>query len=90
MDREVLSNLSYNEKRLLLALDAAGGSASPADLIADGAFRLEVEIMGSASWLQSKGLAAIEESTARSYSLADPGPLADGLPERRALRIISA
>ena len=88
MDKEVISNLSYNEKRLLLALDAAGGSASPAELISEGGFQLEVEIMGSASWLQSKGLALIEESVSRSYSLTDSDSLRDGLPERRALRII--
>ncbi len=90
MDREVLSNLSYNEKRLLLALDRAGGSASPGELIEKGDFSLEVEIMGSASWLQSKGLAAIDEKVTRSYSLTDPDSLREGLPERRALRIIDA
>ena len=45
---EVIDNLSYNERRLLLALEAAGGSSSPADMIAAGRFALEVEIMGSA------------------------------------------
>ena len=62
---EILEGLSYNEKRLLIALEARGGAASPADLIADGAFGLEVEIMGAASWLESKGLARISESSVK-------------------------
>ena len=41
---EILEGLSYNEKRLLLALGARGGSASPAELIADKQFGLEVEV----------------------------------------------
>lgn len=48
---EILEGLSYNERRLLIALDPAGGGSSPADLIAAGRFDLEVEIMGAASWL---------------------------------------
>ena len=55
--KELLEGLSYNEKRLLLALDKNGGRGSPADMIEKGGFGLEVEVMGSASWLASKGLA---------------------------------
>lgn len=84
----ILEGLSYNEKRLLLALDARGGSASPADLVADGSFSLEVEAMGAASWLESKGLAGISEATERFYVLTDPSA-AEGLPERRAMQLIS-
>ena len=85
---EILEGLSYNEKRLLLALSARGGSASPADLVADGSFSLEVEVMGAASWLESKGLAGISESTVRYYVLADGA--GEGLPERVAMGLISA
>ena len=87
---EVIDNLSYNERRLLLALEAAGGSSSPADMIAAGRFALEVEIMGSASWLSSKGLAEIKESSEKFYVLADAGILESGLPERKAIRAIDA
>ena len=76
---EILEGLSYNEKRLLLALKGRGGAASPADLIADGAFNLEVEIMGAASWLESKGMARISETTERIYVLSDANA-AQGLP----------
>ena len=85
---EILEGLSYNEKRLLIALEARGGVASPADLIADGAFGLEVEIMGAASWLESKGLARISESSEKFYVLTDPSA-AEGLPERVAIILIS-
>ena len=85
---EILEGLSYNEKRLLLALKDRGGSASPADLIADGAFNLEVEIMGAASWLESKGMARISESTERFYVLSD-ADAAKGLPERTAMDLIA-
>ena len=90
MDSEILSGLSYNEKRLLLALDSVGGSGTPAKLVEAGGFSLEVEVVGSASWLQSKGLAVMKEEVTRYYSLTDPESLKDGLPERRALRFIEA
>ena len=86
---EILEGLSYNEKRLLLALKDSGGAASPADLIADGAFNLEVEIMGAASWLESKGMARISETTERFYVLSD-ADAAKGLPERTAMDLIAA
>ncbi len=87
---EVLEGLSYNEKRLLLALDGRGGSASPTDLVADGSFSLEVEVMGAASWLESKGLASMSESSERFYVITDRSAVSDGLPERIALGLISA
>lgn len=88
MDSGLLSGLSYNEKRLLLALDKIGGKGTPAELVSAGGFGLEVEVMGSASWLQSKGLAHIDEKSSVFYALADPDSLRQGLPERRALAAI--
>ena len=85
---EILEGLSYNEKRLLLALDARGGKASPADLIEEGSFGLEVEVMGAASWLESKGMASISESSEKLYVLADPSAVESGLPERVAITAI--
>ena len=87
---EILEGLSYNERRLLIALDPAGGGSSPADLIAAGRFDLEVEIMGAASWLSSKGLAVIEEEVTRYFELADRDVVASGLPERQAIGLIAA
>lgn len=90
IDKDILDGLSYNEKRLLLALADKGGVASPADLIAAGAFSLEVEIMGAASWLESKGLATLSESSEKFYVLEDRTVIEQGLPERVAVRAIAA
>lgn len=90
VDAGILEGLSYNEKRLLLALEARGGAASPADMIADGRFDLEVEIMGAAQWLESKGLAVLKETTEKFYVLADAAVVEDGLPERIAIKAIDA
>lgn len=87
---EIIDGLSYNERRLLLALGAAGGKASPADMISAGKFELEVEIMGSASWLASKGLAQIEERSERFFVLSDKDVIGSGLPERKAIKAIDA
>ena len=90
VNAEILEGLSYNEKRLLLVLADRGGAASPAEMIADGRFDLEVEIMGAASWLESKGMAVIKESSEKFYVLADAGIVDTGLPERIAIGCIDA
>ena len=88
MDKALLDGLSHNEKRLLLALDERGGSATTADLVSGGAFSVEVEAMSAASWLESKGLAAISERSDRFYVLADGSAGSVGLPERVAITVI--
>jgi len=85
--QEIRDGLSHNEKRLLLSLSEMS-ACSPADLIAAGRFELEVEVMGAASWLSSKGLAKIEENISRSFVLTDADIVVQGLPERRALTAI--
>ncbi|MCQ2084762.1 MAG: phenylalanine--tRNA ligase subunit alpha [archaeon] len=87
---ELLEGLSYNEKRLLLALDKNNGCGSPADMIRIGGFGLEVEVMGSASWLASKGLAEIKEESTKYYELANVKEVENGLPERKAIIAIDA
>jgi phenylalanyl-tRNA synthetase alpha chain len=89
VDPIILEGLSYNEKRLLLALDSKGGSASPGELIADGSFDIELEVMGAASWLESKGLAKLDESVAKFYALEERSAVEQGLPERIAITLIS-
>ncbi len=86
---EILKGLSYNEKRLLLALKKVGGVATPEELINKSDFTLEVEIMGSASWLSTKGLAVIDEKQSIFYKLGDEDVAKNGLPERRAIIAIS-
>ncbi len=88
MDKALLDGLSHNEKRLLLALEERGGSATTADLVSGGAFSVEVEAMSAASWLESKGLAAISERSDRFYVLTDESAVSVGLPERVAITII--
>ena len=88
--KELLEGLSYNEKRLLLALNKNNGRGSPADMIRIGGFGLEVEVMGSASWLASKGLAEISEESTKYFELTDPEASRKGLPERNALKVLDA
>jgi len=85
---EIYEGLSYNEKRLLLALNEMG-TASPAELTASGKFTLREEVMGAASWLSSKGLATMDERSIKYYVLIDKNVIAKGLPERRALAAIA-
>jgi phenylalanyl-tRNA synthetase alpha chain len=87
--QDVIDGLSYNEKKLLLALDKRGGKASPSELVSSGEFALEVEAMGAASRLSFKGLAEIRESSESYWALSDPGESAKGLPERHALTAIN-
>ncbi len=84
---EILEGLSYNEKKLLLVLDGKGGSAKIADMVSEGDFSLEVEAMGAASWLESKGLATLSERSEKFFALAGDVP---ELPERVALKAIDA
>ena len=87
---EILESLSYNEKRVLLALESAGCSMSPADFIEKGGFELEVEVMGGASWLASKGLVTIDEDVSKFFIVSDMSVIENGLPERKAIQVIDA
>ena len=89
VSEEILEGLSYNEKKLLMALNGRNGSAMPADLIADGEFGLEVEIMNAASWLESKGMAVIKEDSEKFITLIDTSIVEMGLPERIAVTKIN-
>lgn len=90
MDHDVAGELSYNEIKLLLALQAAGGNASPGDLISKYDFSMEVEVMGAASWLETKGLAKITEKSTMFYAIGDRSEAVKGLPERRAIEAIAS
>ncbi len=88
--KEIVDSLSYKEKKLLIALDDMGGVATPAEIMDKGIFDLEVEVMGSASWLNIKELATIESEQAEFYSIADMQKAEQGLFERRAVDAIGA
>ena len=87
---EIIEGLSYNERRLLLALESAGDGLSPAELVSKGGFELEVEVMGAASWLASKGLVVIDEDVSKFFVVADTTVVENGLPERKAIKAIDA
>ena len=87
---EIIEGLSYNERRLLLALESAGDGPSPAELVSKGGFELEVEVMGAASWLASKGLVVIDEDVSKFFVVADTTVVENGLPERKAIKAIDA
>ncbi len=89
VDKEILKGLSYNEKRLLLALDARKGTATSAELIEDGSFELDVEVMRSALWLESRQMATITEDVQKYIALEDTSVVDKGLPERIAIECIS-
>jgi phenylalanyl-tRNA synthetase alpha chain len=88
MDKALIEGLSHNEKRLLLALDESGGKGSPQDMISDGKFDVEVEILRAALALESKGLVKIDAVSTRSYEVSDRKAAAI-LPERKAIAIIA-
>ncbi len=87
MPRDLASELSYLEKRVLLALRDTG-RASPEVIRARGKFKELVEVMNAASWLQAKGLVTMTERVVRSYRLARSERARKPLPERRALRAL--
>lgn len=86
----LIEELSYNEMKLIRALDIKGGSSSPKDLVSDGEFELDVEVMGAASWLESKGLVKISKNSKKFYVLSDKSIIHVGLPERIAIKKIHA
>ncbi|MCG7844432.1 MAG: phenylalanine--tRNA ligase subunit alpha, partial [Methanomassiliicoccales archaeon] len=86
---EVLEGLSHSEKKVLVTLQKLEGRAPPEKIFEEGDFQQLVEVMNAASWLQSKGALEIEESARKAYSLKDRSLVEKGVPERRALTLIS-
>jgi phenylalanyl-tRNA synthetase alpha chain len=82
---DVAEQLSYLEKKVLLALHDKG-TATPEEILKEGKFRELVEVMNAASWLQAKGLVSMKEHLVRTYRLARPADARRTLPERKALR----
>jgi phenylalanyl-tRNA synthetase alpha chain len=88
---KTIKELSQNEKKVLLTLKKLKGKVSPENILEHGDFNQEVEVMNASSWLQSKKLVKIEDHINTVYSLGKEGKqfLKNGLPERRALQLIS-
>lgn len=88
---KTIKELSQNEKKVLLTLDKLKGKASPEEILRNGDFSQEVEVMNASSWLRSKKLVVIEDHIKTVYSLGKEGKqfIEKGLPEKRALKLIS-
>ena len=88
---KIIKELSQNEKKVLLALKRLNGKGSPQEIVMVGEFSLDVEVSNAASWLQSKKLVQIENSIKTVYSLGKEGHrfIENGLPEKRALKLLS-
>ena len=88
--QKIKDELSTNERKVLLTLGRLEGEAKPEDIQREGGFNQEVEVMNASSWLQSKDLVKIKEHIKTVYMLKKEGKefLKNGLPEKRALKII--
>ena len=88
---KIIDELSRNEKRVLLTLQELNGSASPDEVMKQGSFSQQVEVMNAASWLQSKKLASVKEYIKTVYSLDKEGEYfyKQGLPEKRVISWLS-
>ena len=87
---KTIKELSQNEKKVLLTLKKLKGTASPEEIFEKGGFSKKVEVMNSASWLQSKNLVIKKDFIKTVYSLGKEGKeyLKNGLPEKNALKFI--
>lgn len=87
---KIISELSQNEKKVLLILKKLNGNATPEEILAKGDLDQLVEVMNASSWLRSKQLVNIEQNVKTIYSLDKDGVrfLKEGFPEKRMLKII--
>ena len=88
---KIIKELSQNEKKVLLTLKKLKGKASPEEILENGDFNQDVEVMNASSWLQSKNLVKIEDHIKTVYSLGKEGKqfLKNSFPEKRVLQFIS-
>ena len=70
---KIINQLSHNEKKVLQTLNRLRGKASPEEILKNGDFSKEVEVMNASSWLQSKKLIKIEDYIKTVYSLGKEG-----------------
>ncbi|HIH01236.1 TPA: phenylalanine--tRNA ligase subunit alpha [Thermoplasmata archaeon] len=80
-DQELVSRLSYLEKKVLAALKDIR-SGSPEEILERADLEQLVEVMNASSWLQAKGLVRIDEKVHRRYSLRSPDAVRKTLPEK--------
>lgn len=80
--------LSYLEKKTLVALDELNGEASPEEILKEEDFEEQVQVMNAVSWLSSKDLVQVFEDVKHYYSLAKKSLAKKDLPERTALKYL--
>jgi phenylalanyl-tRNA synthetase alpha chain len=86
-----MAELSFSEKKTLLAINELGAGASIQQIREKAGLEKVEEASSAASWLQTKGLVQISEKITKFVSLGAEGKAfyENGLPERRALLLIS-
>jgi phenylalanyl-tRNA synthetase alpha chain len=86
-DQELVSQLTYFEKKVLEALrDVKSGS--PEQILERAGLEQLVEVMNASSWLQAKGLVKIDEAVTKRYSLKDQEAAERPLPEKVVVETI--
>ncbi len=85
---EPSGELSYLEKKTLLALQELNGEATPEEIAEEGDFDQQVKVMNAVSWLQSKDMVEVQEDVTHHYSLAKKSIAKRALPERKALKFL--
>ncbi len=86
-DNDLVSQLSYFEKKVLAALGDIG-SGSPQQILEIAGLEMLVEVMNASSWLQAKGLVKIDETTTKRYSLKNEDAAGRPLPEKVVVKTI--
>ncbi len=86
---ELVETLSTAEKKVLQALQEYDGDASPGKLMDETGLE-QVKVMNASSWLESKGLARMEEDLESSYQVTEEGErfLQEGLPEVQVMELV--
>ena len=72
---KTINELSHNEKKVLQTLNKLNGKASPKEILKNGDFIQEVEVMNASSWLKSKKLVKIEDHIKTVYALGKEGKI---------------
>jgi phenylalanyl-tRNA synthetase alpha chain len=85
---QIISELSNNEKSILLALKKLQRS-EPGELAHKSGLKSENEVMNASYWLKIKKLVDISERIKTEISLKTKQSAARDLPERRALKLIN-
>ena len=79
--------LSYFEKKVMIALKTIG-KATPDRIMKEGKFSHLVEVMNASSWLQMKGIVAMEERIEETVSLTRKSVGSKDLPERTGIKFL--